>query len=30
MINRDSPAYQTGRVASRLILIGLGYILGTR
>ena len=30
MINRDSPAYQTGRVVGRLILIGLGYILGKR
>jgi hypothetical protein len=28
MINRDYPAYKTGRFAGRLILIGLGYLLG--
>jgi len=30
MVNRDSPAYQAGRVAGRLILLGLGYIFGKR
>jgi hypothetical protein len=30
IINRDSPVYQAGRVAGRLILIGLGYMLGKR
>ena len=30
MVNRDSPAYQAGRIIGRLILIGLGYIVGKR
>lgn len=30
MVDRDSPAYQAGRVAGRLLLLGLGYILGKR
>ena len=30
MVNRDSPAYLAGRVAGRLILIGLGYMIGKR
>lgn len=28
MVNRQSPAYKAGRVAGRLILLSLGYILG--
>ena len=30
MVNRDSPAYQAGRLVSRVVLIGLGYIMGKR
>ena len=30
MVNRNSPAYKTGRFVGRLILIGLGYVLGKR
>ena len=28
MVNRDSPAYQAGRIVGRILLVGLGYILG--
>jgi hypothetical protein len=28
MVNRASPAYATGRFVGRLLLIGLGYVLG--
>ena len=30
MVNRDSPAYQAGRLVGRLLLIGLGYLIGKR
>ena len=30
MIDRNSPAYQAGRFVGRLILIGVGYVLGKR
>lgn len=30
MVNHDSPVYQAGRLAGRLILIGLGYIIDKR
>ena len=30
MVNRNSSAYQAGRLAGRIVLIGLGYILGKR
>ena len=28
MVNRESPAYVTGRFVAKLLLIGLGYVLG--
>ena len=28
MVNRDSTAYQAGRIVGKLILVGLGYLLG--
>lgn len=30
MINRDSPAYNAGRLAGKLVLLGLVYLLGKR
>ena len=30
MVNRDSPAYAAGRFVGKIILIGLGYIVGKR
>jgi hypothetical protein len=30
MIDRSSPAYRAGRFVGRLVLIGLGYMLGKR
>jgi len=30
MVNRDSPVYKAGRIVGRIILVGLGYILGKR
>jgi len=30
MVDRNSPVYQTGRIVGRLVLVGLGYILGKR
>ena len=29
-VYRESPAYKTGRIVGRLILVGLGYIFGKR
>ena len=28
MVNRDSLPYKAGRIVGRLILIGLGYVVG--
>lgn len=30
MVDRNSLAYKTGRFAGRLLLMGLGYIVGKR
>ena len=30
MVNRDSPAYQSGRIVGRIFLVGLGYMVGKR
>ena len=30
MVNRESLAYQVGRLVGRVILIGLGFIVGKR
>jgi hypothetical protein len=28
MLNRDSPSYKAGRIVGRLVILGLGYMLG--
>lgn len=30
MVNSDSTAYKAGRVVGRLIILGLGYVIGKR
>ena len=30
MVNRNSLAYKAGRVIGKIILIGLGYVIGKR
>lgn len=30
MINRESTAYRIGRFCGKLVLIGLGYLIGKR
>jgi|APDOM4702015248_1054824.scaffolds.fasta_scaffold192730_2 hypothetical protein len=30
ILNRNSLAYRTGRLAGKIILLGLGYIVGKR
>lgn len=30
MVNRQSPAYAVGRFVGKVILIGLGYVLGKK
>jgi hypothetical protein len=30
MVDRNSPAYNAGRFVGKIILIGLGYLLGKR